>query len=131
MDDDFQLVALRMTRRCGEEVVRLIGAKFEPVGNGQVRAEVQRVLHHIVRTVARNDAARERITIVLIEMTCFIFDFGDLKDERGMQSTDRRAEVTTHSVDIVLFQFACHVRLLFVVERTDEIHDVAETHFKN
>lgn len=38
---------------------------------------------------------------------------------------------TTYSMDLVLFEFTGHIRLLFVIKWTHKIHHVAQTYFKD
>lgn len=46
-------------------------------------------------------------------------------------SINRKGEDVIYSIDIVVFEFTCHVRLLLVVERTDQIHHVAQAYFED
>ena len=69
VNEDLQFVALMMVVGRGrEKIVGLIRAKLEPVGNRQVGANVERVLHHIVGTVAGDHETCRWINIHSIDI---------------------------------------------------------------
>ena len=79
VNEDFEFVALMMVARRGrEKIIGLIRAKLESVGHRQVGANVERVLHHIVGTVACDDETCRRIEIHSIDIAYIIFIEGNL-----------------------------------------------------